>query len=190
MPELPPLRPADAIVVLGNRPPVDALGRPRPEVRRRVDAGVALHRMGLAPRLLMTGGKSGGYVEAEVMRDVALELGAPPAAILLEGASQSTITNARNSIRLLRRTMGKSAVSVIVVSSPFHLERARGLFECAGADVQIAASGAPPSPIYAIGFTAYEWIMRAVYLFFDECKRARGEPERRSFSGILEPPRR
>jgi len=73
-----PLRRADVIVVLGNRPPVDAEGNVMSETRRRVEAGVALYDAGLATELLMTGGPAPhDRIEAEVMRDLAIELGVP-----------------------------------------------------------------------------------------------------------------
>lgn len=185
IPKLDPVRPADAIVVLGNRPPVDERGRVRPETRRRVEAGVELYRRGMAPLMVMTGGDAGGVIEAEVMRDLATTLGVPAKAILVEPRSDSTITNARNSVRLLRRHLKRRRCSVIVVSSPYHLARARRLFQCAGAEVQIAATEVPDSTAYRVGFTGYEIFVRGIYLFMDECKRARGEPDETSYSGIL-----
>src|SRR5690606_31295793 len=46
-------RPAEAIVVLGNRPPVLPDGSIAPETARRVRRGVALYERGLAPVLVM-----------------------------------------------------------------------------------------------------------------------------------------
>ena len=185
LPRFEPVHPAEAIVVLGNRPPVNAFGEVRPETRRRVEAGVELYKKAMAPLVVMTGGKSGGFVEAEVMRDLAIRLGTPAQAVLVETESLSTITNARNTIRLLRRRFRRSECSVIVVSSPYHLARARQLFECAGAKVQIHPSKIPPSVGYRVGFTMYEWIIRGIYLFFDPCKRARGRSDRTNYSGLL-----
>ena len=153
----------------------------RPETRRRVEAGVAAFERGVAPLVVMTGGKSGKWIEAEVMRALAVELGVPADAILLETRASSTITNARDSIELLRRRFGRKNISVIVVSSPYHLARARELFECTGAEVQLHPAEGPGSRGYELGFTVYEYVLRAFYLFIDECAEARGEESRPSY---------
>jgi uncharacterized SAM-binding protein YcdF (DUF218 family) len=66
---------------------------------------------------------------------------------------------------------------VILVSSPYHLERARRLFGCAGAEVQVAGTEIPEDPGYRAGFTAYEYGARLGGRFANACARARG-PER------------
>lgn len=173
VPDLPTPRRADAIVVLGNRPPVDDRGEVRPELRRRVEAGVRLFHDGLAPRLVMTGGPApSGHVEAEVMRDLAIELGVPREAILVEGRSRDTIENAGLTLRLLCGEDDSCVPSLIVVSTRYHLARARRLFECAGAQVQIAASALPEDePNYAkrLGFS--ERFVRLYYGFIRPCDR-------------------
>lgn len=150
-----------------------------------MEAGIELFQQGVAPLMVMTGGDAGGVIEAEVMRELAVSRGVPPGAILVESRADSTITNARNSVRLLRRHLGRRRCSVIVVSSPYHLARARRLFRCAGADVQIAPAAVPDSAAYRVGFTAYEIMVRGIYLFMDECKRARGTADRPTYSGVL-----
>ena len=181
LPTVSPLRKADAIVVLGNRAPADDAGNVRPETQRRVEAGVGAFNQQMAPILLMSGGKTGRWVEAEVMRDLAVKLGVPAAAIVLESRSTSTITNARHAIEVLRRRLNRKDVSVILVSSPYHLARAGRLFECTGASVQLLGSRVPGSLMYKLGFTIYEYFQRAVYLFIDECAEARGEDSRDSY---------
>jgi uncharacterized SAM-binding protein YcdF (DUF218 family) len=185
VPTFAPLRKADAIVVLGNRPPADEAGNVRPETQRRVEAGVKAFERGLAPVMVMTGGPSGKWIEAEVMRALAMKLGVPDRAILLEKRSQSTITNARYTMELLRKHLVRKELSVIVVSSPYHLARARHLFECTGAEVQLFPAEVPDSLSYKLGFTLLEYYQRVAYLFFDECAEVRGEPEHESYRGIL-----
>lgn len=169
-----PLTPADAIVVLGNRPPLDDHGRVAPETARRVREGVALFRRGLAPRLLFTGGPAPrGGTEARVMARYALELGVPADAILREERSRDTAENAHNSVTLLCRGE-RCHPSVIVVSSPYHLRRAARLFECAGARVQTAGTEIPDDVGYQASFTAYEYGVGLAYVFDDACARASG----------------
>ena len=167
----PPLLSADAIVVLGNRPPVDASGEVRPELRARVEAAVALWRRGLAPRLLMSGGRApSGHIEAKVMRDLAIRLGVPPSVISVESQSSDTIENARLSMAILCRDEAPPCYpAVIVVTSPYHLRRAGYLFDCAGARVQLAASSFPTQ----LGHRLREATVRLYYGIVDECRQAR-----------------
>lgn len=170
------LRRADVIVVLGNRPPVDAEGNVMPETRRRVEAGVELFKAGLAEEMVMAGGPAPhDRVEAEVMRDLAVELGVPAHAIRMERRSRDTIENARNTVALLCGGMQPCYPSVIVVSSPYHLRRARYLFECAGARVQTAASE-DPGGSYGRRFAMSERMVAFAYGFVDECREANPTP--------------
>jgi len=171
-----PLAPAEAIVVLGFGPPVDKTGRPQAELVRRVEQGVKVFKQGLAPVMVMTGGNTYlNYYEADVMRDVAVKLGVPESAIRRERAARDTIGNARGTIGLLCEGKERSACapSVIVVSSPYHLKRARRLFECGGAKVQTSAAAAPAEWTWRLGFSLHEYQVRFNYLWRDECSQAR-----------------
>lgn len=172
-----PLHRADAIVVLGNRPPTDGQGRVMPETRRRVETGVRLWQAGLAPILVMAGGPAPhDRVEADVMAGLAVYLGVPAKVIRTERASTDTISNARNTVRLLCETTENDAgcrPRVIVVSSRYHLRRARDLFRCAGAEVQVAATPEPNDRDYRLRFLWSERMIRFAYAFIDPCGRAR-----------------
>ncbi len=166
--------------MLGNRPPVEPDGSVRFETRKRVEAGVRVYRRGLAPILLMAGGPApSGHVEAEVMRDLAIELGVPAEAIRIEPRSTDTIENARFSVAALCDGREEPCrPEVIVVTSPYHLRRAEHLFECAGARVQTHAADVPARA----GRVFSESFLRVVYGFIPECRRAAGgdptrEPE-------------
>jgi uncharacterized SAM-binding protein YcdF (DUF218 family) len=172
-----PLAPAEAIVVLGSGPPVDKDGRPQAELKRRVAQGVKVFQQGLAPVLVMTGGNTYlNYYEADVMRDAAVKLGVPESAIRREREARDTIGNARGTINLLCQGKERStcAPSVIVVSSPYHLQRAKMLFECGGAKVQTSAAAPPPEWTRRLAFTLHEYQVRFNYLWLDECARVRG----------------
>ena len=173
-----PLAPAEAIVVLGSGPPVDQSGRPQAELVRRVEQGVKVFRQGLAPRMVMTGGNTfQNYYEADVMREVAVKLGVPEGAILREREARDTIGNARGTIKLLCQGRERSpcSPSVIVVSSPYHLKRAKMLFECGGAKVQTSAAAPPPQWAWRLGFALHEYQVRFNYLRKDVCAEVRGE---------------
>jgi uncharacterized SAM-binding protein YcdF (DUF218 family) len=172
------LRHADAIVVLGNRPPRDARGNIAPEIGRRVERGVALFERGLAPRILFTGGRApDGSIEADVMAARAIELGVDPDAIVRERRARDTAENARFAIELLCAGRRDCRAEIIVVSSPYHLRRAVELFECAGARVQWASSEMPDALGDRISAGAYEYGVRIAYVFDDACARA--TPRRR-----------
>ena len=66
------------------------------------------------------------------MRALAVQLGVPEEACVLEEASHSTAQNARFSAELLRAL---GARSVVVVSDPYHLLRARQYFRLQGFEV-------------------------------------------------------
>ncbi len=167
-----PLRPADAIVVLGNRPPVDADGQVREETATRVRQGVALYERGLAPLLVMTGGADrSGNVEALVMRDLAISLGAAPEHVLIEPTARDTVDNAERSVRLLCEEQSPPCMPrVIIVSAPTHLRRARQLFRCAGAIPQVSAAGPPRSASSRRRSVALEAGAQVAYGFRDPCR--------------------
>ncbi len=169
-----PLHRADAIVVLGNRPPLDEDGHVAPETARRVERGAELFREHLAPRLVVTGGRDpDGTVEADVMARYAEELGVPASAIVREGRARDTAENAGYSVAALCGGRAGCHPRVIVVSSPYHLRRAVTLFRCAGARAQHAATTLPDDLGYQLAFTAYEYGARLAYVFDDACARAR-----------------
>ena len=171
LPEL-PLKQADAIVVLGNRPPTDDDGNVMPETRRRVARGVQVFFAGRAASILFAGGPAPhNQVEARVMAELAGSLGVPKAAMLLEERSTDTIENARFARELLCGKLEFCEPSIILVSSPYHLQRAKKLFECAGFRVQTTAS-VDPGRDYAERFTRSERLVRLYYFFIDECARA------------------
>lgn len=116
-----PLTPREAIIVAGCPPRPD--GRPTQTLKRRVELALSLHRAGLAPRLVMTGGPSLGHTtEARAAADYAIEQGAPPSSITLETYSRSTEENARLSRELI------DSQKIFVVTDSYHVRRCELLF--------------------------------------------------------------
>lgn len=109
---------AHAIVVLGA---AQWAGRPSPVLRARVDHAIQLWKRGLAPVLIVTGGRGRGdtTTEADVERRYAISHGVPDSAILVEAASRSTSESLRN----VAAMMGEGTREVILVSDPFHMLR-------------------------------------------------------------------
>lgn len=104
-------RPADAIVVMGA---AQYDGRPSPIFAARLDHAVSLYLAGVAPVLVMTGGKADGdrTTEAASGRAYAIARGVPPDAILTEDRSRTTQESIRSVSALLRKERLASAVFV------------------------------------------------------------------------------
>lgn len=129
--------PVQAIVVLGAR--VLPGGVPSGALQARVERGVELFRRGRAPLLVFAGGVTTEPVpEALAARDLALELGVPPSACLVETASRTTEENAVFTARLLRE---RGIRRVWLVSDPFHLFRASRSFWRQGIDALPVSTG-------------------------------------------------
>lgn len=128
-------RPADAIVVMGA---AQYNGTPSPLFAARLDHAIALYQEGVAPRLIVTGGKREGdrTTEAASARQYAILHGVPPDAILLEDTSRTTLQSIRGVRTLMREAGLKSAV---FVSDPSHMLRVLRM----AADVRIDAYGSP-----------------------------------------------
>jgi uncharacterized SAM-binding protein YcdF (DUF218 family) len=130
-------RPADAIVVLGA---AQYDGRPSPLFAARLDHAVELYQAGIAPRLILTGGKASGdrTTEAASARAYAMRLGVPRDAILMDEDSRTTLESIRAVGDLLRRNHLEDAV---FVSDRPHMLRVLRM----AADNGIDASGSPTS---------------------------------------------
>jgi|ERR1700733_1786625 uncharacterized SAM-binding protein YcdF (DUF218 family) len=110
----------DTLIILGN--PAEANGTPSPEQRERTLEGVRQYKAGVAPRLIFTGGAAHNrFVEADVMRDLAVAQGVPASDITVEEQAQNTIQNIYYSEQIMEAHHWKSAE---VISSPSHLPRA------------------------------------------------------------------
>ncbi|HUF86841.1 MAG TPA: YdcF family protein [Thermohalobaculum sp.] len=117
--------PVDAILVLGAG--IDGDSVIAYSSRRRVAAAVALLKRGKARHLVLAGGRGPDPASpsmAELMRDHAIALGAPPEALLLEDASSSTFENLRFAFALAE---ARGLERLAVLTDAFHLERARWL---------------------------------------------------------------
>lgn len=110
---------ADAIVVMGA---AQYDGRPSPVFAARLDHAIELYHDGVAPRLIVTGGKREGdrTTEAASARSYAIEHGVPENAILSEDASRTTLQSIRRVAALMR---DKDIGSAVFVSDPSHMLR-------------------------------------------------------------------
>jgi uncharacterized SAM-binding protein YcdF (DUF218 family) len=124
-------RPADAIVVFGARVRPD--GTPSLTLANRVLTASELYRQGLADTIVMTGGlEPTGFDETVVMRDLAVELGVPTAAIILDARGDTTSASVANTTRILR---DRGLDRVLAVSQFYHLPRIKLAYAAAGVEV-------------------------------------------------------
>jgi len=128
-------RPADAIVVLGA---AQYNGRPSPVFAARLDHAVALYLSGVAPVLIVTGGKREGdrTTEAAVARQFAMDHDVPESAILVEDRGRTTLESLQSVATIMRRHELKSA---IFVSDRTHMLRVLRIAQ----DQGLVAHGSP-----------------------------------------------
>jgi uncharacterized SAM-binding protein YcdF (DUF218 family) len=127
--------PADAIVVMGA---AQYDGRPSPVFAARLDHAIELFHDGVAPRLIVTGGKREGdrTTEAASARRYAIEHGVPEEAILSEDTSRTTLQSIRRVAALMR---GQGIGSAVFVSDPSHMLRVLRM----ASDEGISGHGSP-----------------------------------------------
>jgi uncharacterized SAM-binding protein YcdF (DUF218 family) len=134
-------QPVDAVVVLGA---AQYDGRPSPVFAARIDHAVELWKDGVAPWLVVTGGKQDGdrATEAQTARAYAIANGVAEDAILVEDQSRSTYESLAAVAGMLRE---RGLDRVVVVSDPTHMLRSLRI----ATDQGLVAYGSPTrtSPI-------------------------------------------
>jgi uncharacterized SAM-binding protein YcdF (DUF218 family) len=127
--------PADAIVVMGA---AQYDGRPSPVFAARLDHAIELFHEGIAPRLIVTGGKQEGdrTTEAASARIYAVQHDVPDEAILTEDQSRTTLQSIRGVAAVMR---GQGIQSAVFVSDPSHMLRVLRM----ASDEGITAFGSP-----------------------------------------------
>jgi len=126
---------ADAIVVMGA---AQYDGTPSPLFSARLDHAVSLFLDGVAPRLIVTGGKAEGdrTTEAASGRTYAIAHGVPADAIFAEDRSRTTLESIRGVAALMA---DEGITSAVFVSDPSHMLRVLRMASDAG----IQAYGSP-----------------------------------------------
>jgi len=160
-------RAADVIVVMGA---AQYDGTPSPLFAARLDHAIALFKDGVAPRLIVTGGKREGdrTTEAASGRVYAIDRDVPAEAILAEDASRTTLQSIRGVAALMDEFDLRTAV---FVSDPTHMLRVLRM----AADVGIDAYGSPTrtsplerDPAGRLDATVHELGALAVYFVTGE----------------------
>jgi uncharacterized SAM-binding protein YcdF (DUF218 family) len=116
-------RPSQAIIVLGA---AEYDGRPSPVLAARLDHAIQLYRDGIAPVIVVTGGRQPGdrFTEAGASADYLHKHGIPDAAILRETTGRTSWESLEAAARFLdQRHMRR----VVLVSDPYHSERIKAI---------------------------------------------------------------
>jgi uncharacterized SAM-binding protein YcdF (DUF218 family) len=133
---------ADAIVVLSSKrvlapgdPPVSEWDDPD-----RFYGGIELYRAGKAPLIVFTGGwvpwRPGREPEGRILKEYAMDMGVPKEYLLITDKVSNTEGEAAAVAELLRH--GERVYippRILLVTSAYHMRRARLLFERAGLEV-------------------------------------------------------
>jgi uncharacterized SAM-binding protein YcdF (DUF218 family) len=160
-------QPADAIVVMGA---AQYDGRPSPVFLARLDHAVQLYRAGVAPYLVVTGGKADGdrTTEAATAREYAIGHGVPADRILMEDAARTTLESVRSVGAILRAADLRTAV---FVSDRQHMLRVLRMAR----DEDIVGWGSPTTtspidrdPIARLDATIHELGALAIYFVTGE----------------------
>ena len=143
----------DVALVLGTSPTLQN-GRRNLFFTYRIDAAAALFASGRAKHLLLSGDNhTTTYDEPTAMRDALLARGVPASAITLDYAGFRTL----DSVLRARDVFGQSRI--IIISQPFHCERAIYLARSAGIDAS-GYTAQDPAGIAATKVRARESLAR------------------------------
>ena len=133
-------KPSDAIVVLGA---AQYNGRPSPVLTARLDHALELWKQGLAPVIVVTGGKQPGdrFTEATASANYLLQHGVPDEKILREVQGKSSWESLAAAARILR---DRGLNEVILVSDPYHALRIGGIADELGLTAHVSPTRTSP----------------------------------------------
>lgn len=137
-------RRAQAIIVLGA---AQFDGRPSAVLTARLDHAADLYRQGLAPLIVVTGGKQQGdrFTEAEASANYLAAQGIPGGAIERETTSTNTYDELAATARFLHE---RGITDVLLVSDPFHAYRIGAIADDVGLDAHVSPT--PTSPVHGV----------------------------------------
>jgi uncharacterized SAM-binding protein YcdF (DUF218 family) len=129
-------KPADAIVVLGA---AQYNGRPSPVLQGRLDHALDLYHRGLAPRVVVTGGRQPGdkFTEATTGYFYLRQKGVPDAAILKEVDGTTSWESLKAVSRFL---LPKHLVNLLLVTDDYHAMRVVAIADDLGFDASASPS--------------------------------------------------
>ncbi len=133
-------RPSQAIVVLGA---AQFDGRPSQVFRARLDHAADLYEDGIAPTIVVTGGKQAGdrFTEAAAGANYLASRGVPASAILRETTSHSSWESLSATANFLEE---RGMTRVVLVSDPFHSLRIESIADELGLDAVTSPTRTSP----------------------------------------------
>lgn len=133
--------PAGAIVVMGA---AQYDGRPSPVLQARLDHALELYEAGVAPVIVVTGGRQEGdrFTEATTGYNYLRDHGVPDGSILKEVQGRSTYESIAATARFLH---DDGIDDVVLISGPAQSKRMEGIAGEVGLDVQVSPAGTDPS---------------------------------------------
>lgn len=137
------LQEADTIVVFAGG--VGETGIAGQGYEERVNYAVELYKKGYAKNLIFSSGLRGTFPEPYIMKAVAISLGVPGEAILLEEKASSTYENVKFTLDILNK---KRWDKIILISSPYHMRRSLLVFRKIALDKEVIYSPLPKSQFY------------------------------------------
>lgn len=134
-------RRAEAIVVLGA---AQYNGKASPALQARLDHALDLYHRGLAPLIVVTGGRQDGdrFTEATTGYNYLRVRGVPDAAIRKEVLGRTSYESLAAVARFLR---AEDIDDVVLVSGPAHTKRLSGIARAVGLRAAISPSDGSPS---------------------------------------------
>lgn len=138
---------AEVIVVLGA---AQYDGTPSPQLAARLDHALDLWEQGVAPLLMVTGGKlpADRFTEAEASRSYLTERGVPDAVILQEDVGRDTYESLDEAADVLA---AQGLDDVVLVTDPYHSLRSKLIAEEVGLDASLS-----PTPTSVVtGWTSF-----------------------------------
>jgi uncharacterized SAM-binding protein YcdF (DUF218 family) len=132
---------SDAIIVLGA---AQYNGRPSPVLAARLDHAASLFEHGVAPVVVVTGGKQPGdrFTEAEASKEYLIDRGVPAAAILEEDKARNSFVSLKDAAAELK---GRGMKQVVLVSDPYHAFRINAIAEGLGLDANVSPTQTSPT---------------------------------------------
>lgn len=130
----PQARPAQAIIVMGA---AQYDGVPSPVLKARLDHALALYQWGMAPVIVVTGGRQTGdrFTEATAGYTYLRKHGVPDAAIRREVQGRSTWESLQASAAFLH---DEGIHDVILVSNAYHSKRLLAMAHDVGMDARVS----------------------------------------------------
>lgn len=123
---------ADCIVVFAGG--VGESGKPGQGYEERVQRAADLYRQGFSKHIIFSSGYTYLFKEPYIMKALAVSLGVPEGAIILEDKAKNTYENVLFSKELLLKNNWKR---VLLVSSPYHMRRASLVFDKVAKEIKV-----------------------------------------------------